>query len=322
MYDFCIKYGMNLEQFYGREIYKGDLNLRDIVQLPLGLRLNVEGSVYLYNIEHITIENIIKVTGTLNLRGLKKLPLNVKFNVGTLILSNLISLPVGFEFIISGTLILDNVRAPLEAIVFNIGKDLILFNMVSINDKCIFNIGGDLIAKSLEELPENLSINVIGELILGKCLLNKEITNNNIIIQNNKYIIIKNNIGEIIELYENIIKCKKIASSELFYIIKSLNNKKIAIGDSVQEARENLKYVICDEDIKYYSELKPSDVLSFDDSITCYMSLSGACKTGVMNFCDELNHKQETYSIEEIINLTKTKYGNKKFTNVFTNINN
>lgn len=66
-----------------------------------------------------------------------------------------------------------------------------------------------------------------------------------------------------------------------------------------------------------YKHLTLKDSLSFDEAVICYMVITNACIGGVRLFIDALKSPKETYTIEEIIELTKGEMGNEGFSLFF-----
>lgn len=101
------------------------------------------------------------------------------------------------------------------------------------------------------------------------------------------------------------------------FVIKEGNY--FAHGASIKEVRENLMYKILDRDKSEFEGLKLSDRLNIDTMIQCYRVITGACGFGVKNFVDnQLNGKlKESYTIREVIELTKNSYGGDTFRSFF-----
>jgi hypothetical protein len=57
--------------------------------------------------------------------------------------------------------------------------------------------------------------------------------------------------------------------------------------------------------------------LSFADAIECYRVITGACTLGVKDFIQSKRIEERSYSIAEIIELTKGKYMYITFANFF-----
>ena len=59
-------------------------------------------------------------------------------------------------------------------------------------------------------------------------------------------------------------------------------------------------------------------VLSFNDTIKMYRTITGACAAGIKQFVDHnSDKKKDEYTIKEIIELTKGQYGNDDLVNFF-----
>jgi len=79
----------------------------------------------------------------------------------------------------------------------------------------------------------------------------------------------------------------------------------------------DLNFKLSDRDKSQYENLKPNDELSFDESVTCYRTITGACSGGVEDFL-ERHETRDKYTIAEIIELTKEAYGGSMFKEFFS----
>ena len=59
-----------------------------------------------------------------------------------------------------------------------------------------------------------------------------------------------------------------------------------------------------------------NEILTKEEAIRLYMSVTGACAFGTRQFIDSRDLKEE-YSIQEIIKLTTGQYGNQKLKEFF-----
>ena len=92
-----------------------------------------------------------------------------------------------------------------------------------------------------------------------------------------------------------------------------------AHGATIAEAKADLIYKINDRDTSAYKNLSLDDMLSFEESIAAYRTITGACSAGTRNFIENslpTPHKDK-YSIREIIELTTGEYGGKTFAKFF-----
>jgi hypothetical protein len=72
--EFCKKYGLTEDQFYGKEKINGDLYLSGLTSLPEGFTPTVGGYLYLSGLTSLPEGFTPTVGGDLDLRGLTSLP--------------------------------------------------------------------------------------------------------------------------------------------------------------------------------------------------------------------------------------------------------
>ena len=138
-----------------------------------------------------------------------------------------------------------------------------------------------------------------------------------------KSIIADEILSEIISKKNNVYKIKNHGKTEISYLIEiDRNNKKVySHGNTIKEAKENLIYKLSDRDTSKYKDLTLKSILTKDEAIQCYMTITGACNTGTKYFIDNLDKVKTKYSIKEIIDLTEGQFGNREFQNFFNNLN-
>ena len=66
-----------------------------------------------------------------------------------------------------------------------------------------------------------------------------------------------------------------------------------------------------------YNSLTLESVLAFDEAVTAYRVITGACRAGTKQFLDGLKEKKDHYTIAEIIEKTRGQYGSTTFENFF-----
>ena len=66
-----------------------------------------------------------------------------------------------------------------------------------------------------------------------------------------------------------------------------------------------------------YNGLTLESVVKKEDAITMYRVITGACKAGTEQFLDTLGELKDEYTVQEMIELTKGKYGSETFKNFF-----
>ena len=138
-----------------------------------------------------------------------------------------------------------------------------------------------------------------------------------------KSIIADEILSEIISKKNNVYKIKNHGKTEISYLIEiDRNNKKVySHGNTIKEAKESLIYKFSDRDTSKYKDLTLKSILTKDEAIQCYMTITGACNTGTKYFIDNLDKVKTKYSIKEIIDLTEGQFGNREFQNFFNNLN-
>ena len=137
-----------------------------------------------------------------------------------------------------------------------------------------------------------------------------------------KSIIADGILSEIISKRGNVYKVKNYNQNKISYLIEiDRNNKQVySHGDTLKEARASLIYKLADRDTSKYKNLTLKTILTKDEAIECYMTITGACGAGTKYFIDNLNKVKTKYSIKEIIDLTKGHYGNQEFHNFINNL--
>ena len=179
--DFCERFNITEEQFYGREEIKGNLFLYNnrLTSLPEGFNPTVGGSLYLNNNQLTSLPDGFNPTvgGSLFLNGNRLTSLPDGFNPtvgGGLFLNGnrLTSLPDGFNPTVGGSLFLHNNQLTSLPEGFNptVGGDLYLHNnqLTSLPEGFNPTVGGDLYLYNnrLTSLPDGFNPTVGGNLYL------------------------------------------------------------------------------------------------------------------------------------------------------------
>ncbi len=115
----------------------------------------------------------------------------------------------------------------------------------------------------------------------------------------------------------NIWRVHQLGESKQAYIVTDGENH-YAHGDTLDEARKDLVYKICDRDKSEYEHLTLSSELTYNEAIECYRVITGACSAGTRQFCEKiLTVKKDKYTVREIAELTRGQYGHEKFVDFF-----
>ena len=121
---------------------------------------------------------------------------------------------------------------------------------------------------------------------------------------------------EVVSHKGNVYRVKSIGSDKITYLVTDGDNR-WAHGETLQEAKDDLIYKISNRDTSKYESLTLDSVLTFEEAIQCYRTITGACAAGTKGFVTSLPEVKEQYSIREIIDLTYDSYGGHKFAEFF-----
>ena len=110
--EFCKRYEMTENQFYGKEEFGGHLNLGSLTSIPEGFNPTVGGDLYLESLTSIPEGFNPTVGGYLNLGSLTSIPEGFNPTVGGyLYLGSLTSIPEGFNPTVGGALCLGSLTS-------------------------------------------------------------------------------------------------------------------------------------------------------------------------------------------------------------------
>ena len=125
-------------------------------------------------------------------------------------------------------------------------------------------------------------------------------------------------LGKLIDQKGNVYHIQ-IGSSEVNSYLVTDGEGHWSHGKTLEEAKDDLLYKISKRNKGDYKGLTLDSELSFEDAITCYRVITGACLFGTMDFIDNRlgENKKGKYTINEIIELTEGEYGNDIFNDFF-----
>ena len=322
----------------------GYLDLRDTQIQSLPANLIVGGNLYLQGTQIKSLTDNLTVGGGLDLLGtqIQSLPDNLTVG-GYLDLRDapIQSLPddltVGGYLDLQGTQIQslpDNLTvggylflrdAPIQSLPDNltVGGNLYLqgSQIQSLPDN--LTVGGDLylLGTPIQSLPDNLTV---GDYLYGTPITNTSMVNRKFNVNmvdklwsNSKFIKVDGMFAEKVTHHGGVWEVRKIADTKTFFIVTD-GNGKFAHGQTIQEAKKDLIYKISNRDKSEYENLTLDSELSFEEAIECYRVITGACSFGTKDFVENyLSEKKDKYTIREVIELTKGRYGNETFKEFF-----
>jgi hypothetical protein len=135
-----------------------------------------------------------------------------------------------------------------------------------------------------------------------------------------KSIIADGILSEIISKKGNVYKVINHGETKKSFLVeKEINNKKYySHGASLKEAKESLVFKISDRDLSKWEHLNLTSEISFEEAIMLYRDITGACREGTKYFVDNnVDKKKDKYSITELLEITKDRYGYSEFKNFF-----
>jgi hypothetical protein len=283
----------------------------------------VSGSLVLSSLTSIPEGFNPTVGGSLDLCSLTSIPEGFNPTVGgSLDLGSLTSIPEGFNPTVGGSLYLRSLTSIPEGFNPTVGGSLDLSSLTSIPEGFNPTVGGYLGLSSLTSIPEGFNPTVGGYLDLRSGLRSsyKKLPSGYLFTwQDGKYLLADGIFTEVISHKGNVYHVRKIGEKEVFYLITD-GNGKWSHGGTLKEAKSDLIFKISDRTKDDYVHLKMTDSLSFEDAITCYRVITGACSFGTKDFvANRLKSKQKKFTIAEIIEVTKREWGNRTFEQFFKN---
>ena len=122
-----------------------------------------------------------------------------------------------------------------------------------------------------------------------------------------EYIIADGILSKVINKKGNAYKVVNYGDDEETFIVT--NGLEWAHGKTIKNAKESLMYKISDRDTSRYDNLTKESELSKENAIKMYRIITGACESQTREFVESIETK-ETYTVNEIIEITKGKYNN------------
>ena len=111
-------------------------------------------------------------------------------------------------------------------------------------------------------------------------------------------------------------KVQIVGQTKTSYCIES--NGKFAHADTIEQAKEDLKFKFQDIDTSKYEDYTLDTVVTFEDALQMYHDITGACSGGTKHFVENvLKVKKKKYTVRECIELTEGQYNSEKFKEFF-----
>lgn len=120
------------------------------------------------------------------------------------------------------------------------------------------------------------------------------------------YIIADGILSKVINKKGDVYKVINHGETEKSYIVKS--GDVYSHGETIKQAREDLVYKLSDRDTLKYDNLTMDTVLTKEECIQMYMTITGACSSGTKYFVNNQTDIKDEYTVSEIIYLTQGQY--------------
>ena len=279
--EFCKNTGLTMEQATGKAEIKGSLYLSSVTSIPEGFNPTVGGS---------------------------------------LDLSSVTSIPEGFNPTVGGYLDLRSVTSIPEGFNPTVGGYLDLSSVTSIPEGFNPTVGGSLDLRSVPSIPEGFNPTVGGYLYLSseRRYIGKDVklpyVPSRYLWRNKEYINVDGIFTKIISERGNVMRVQRIACKEIEYLVTD-GDGRWAHGATLKEAKDSLIYKITSRDTTKYKSWSLDTEITHAEAIEAYRVITGACAMGTRHFCETIlgDKKKDTYTVAEVIELTKGQYGAENF---------
>jgi hypothetical protein len=131
-------------------------------------------------------------------------------------------------------------------------------------------------------------------------------------------------------ILSRIVETKQAKSGAWIHKLRALSGDKVsycievdgtfAHGDTLQEARESLLYKVGDRDKSKYAGWALDKKITARDAIESYRVITGACEAGVRQFVRSQGGLKKSYTVQEVIDITKGQYGNEAYAKFFETV--
>ena len=107
----------------------------------------------------------------------------------------------------------------------------------------------------------------------------------------------------------------RLAGEKMYVVSQGEHN---AHGETLSSAMSDLAYKAADRDVSQYKNMPMDTVKPPYEWATVYRIITGACQMGTEDFIQSQGTLKETYTLSEIIELTRGAYGAERFREAVT----
>lgn len=185
-------------------------------------------------------------------------------------------------------------------------------------------VGGSLDLESVTSIPEGFNPTVGGSLYLPEqfrhMVNNKQKPDFSKPFEwlDGKFILADGIMTEVLSKHGNVSHVRKVGAKpgETMYLVTD-GEGRYAHGETIKEARESLIYKIKNRDKSEYESLTLDSKVTFQYGIEMYRVITGACAAGVRDFVESNAVAHTDYTVAQIIEMTRGKYGHAEFKTFF-----
>ena len=125
---------------------------------------------------------------------------------------------------------------------------------------------------------------------------------------------------------QKLVSKKKIKDVEVFTVTNFPHKKESYVvkrgevfshGDTVKQAINDLKYKISSRDTSQFKKWKLDKVITEEEAINAYRSITGACESGTRMFCESIKVPKKL-TVKKVIELTDGRFGSDQFKEFFS----
>jgi len=303
-------------QYLGIDTIDCEVDLENVTKIPKGFNPIVGGGLYLNSVTKIPKGFNPTVGGYLTLNNVTEIPQGFNPTVGSYLdLDGVTKIPKGFNPIVGGCLYLRSVTEIPKGFNPTVGGGLYLNNVTEIPKGFNPTVGGYLDLSNVIEIPKGFNPTVGGNLYSKLTISYTKLGDNPITWNDGKYILVDGIFTEVVYKKGNVYQVKRLNNPTEFYLVT--DGTKWAHGDTLKEAYQDLVYKVTNRSKEDFEHLTLDSVLTFEDSVACYRTITSACSFGTRDFVESNGFVEKDRTIREIIELTKGSYGNDSFVKFF-----
>lgn len=309
-----VRYGLDfidstIENIPNNTIIGGWLDLSGTAITELPDNLTIGGTLYLRNSKITSLPNNLTVGGGIDLSNssIKTIPQNLTVHTFLdLDNTNITSLPDNLT--VGGYLDLEYSN------IIKIPNNLTVYGYLCLEGTKIEEVPNDSLIYGCIYYNDNRMVHP--SLPLEDYDKRQKFRNEPIFWESNgvRYIKVDNILSIIDSHHGNVYRTHQVGYDKELYIVTDGENN-WAHGETLKEAKLDLIYKISDRDTSAYKNMSLDDVLTFEEAIIAYRTITGACSAGTRDFIEHRlpEPRKKTYTIGEIIELTDNEYGSDKF---------